>query len=183
MTEPGFFAWNLVVRFLGCWKVFQVSWKIDAWNFSDFCLKVQQQQVLTAERWPIDPKWGFSSFYGKLTLRSFLVSCITYSSIKTSLTYMTFLRKILIWGFWTKNSPKWIQNESLTKKCCMKHIWYFNWSDSIVKALNQLEWIVWGKILFWSFLTKRGPNWTQNEVFKYYEKSIHGTFLIFLYDV
>ena len=77
---------------------------------------------------------------------------------------MTLLRKKLIWGFWTKNSPKWIQNESLTKKCCMKHILYFNWSDSIVKALNHLEWIVWGKILFWRFLTKRGPYWTQNEV-------------------
>ena len=50
------------------------------------------------------------------------------------------------------------------------------------KVDGNLRWIFFKKILLWDFWAKRGRNWTQNDIFKLYQKSTHETFLIFTWS-
>ena len=62
--------------------------------------------------------------------------------------------------------------------------WCFSgWSYSTLKTQNWIIWSFKGKGLFRSFWAKIGPKWAEMKFFKFYEKWIHGKFLIFLCGV
>ena len=60
----------------------------------------------------------------------------------------------------------------------MESFIFFAWTHSNISLKTELTDFL-GKNLVLSFLGQKGPKWVQNEVFKFYEKSVHGIFLIF----